>query len=172
MTPPDRPPGRNAEGGPRPIAPGNRLHTRTQPAKAEVMSRLTDIRAVDALLAVHELLTAMPDPFVVDEHWRRICREMVADARLAAYRAAYDRGYVDGIECRKRVEHQLVDALKEEAETKRRRWHLCCPACRRCGGHRAGCRDCQDRTLETFGQPWHGDYTGGPVAAWDGGRRS
>ena len=168
MARPDRPPG-DAEGGP-PIEK-TRLHITSTPSPpgAEVVPILSrgtgsgrDVPdlAPCCILAVRELLTATPDPAVVDEHWQRICRQMVADARPAAYRAGYRRGYVDGIECRKRAEHDLVDALGELAETERRRWHLCCPACRRRGGCRAGCRDCQDRTLETFAEPRPGDYTG------------
>jgi hypothetical protein len=106
-------------------------------------------------------------------------RELIAasdrlDGQLAVRLAAHAEGYRLGAEqaagqwqaghaaAIKGVQHELVDALGELAAVQARRWHLCCPPCRR-GGHRGGCRDCQDRTRETFGEPFAGEYPGGPV---------
>jgi hypothetical protein len=97
-------------------------------------------------------------------------------ARLAAEAAAQQHGYDAGFEAGRRA---ALEALAEDrrqlaaelaglasrpafAEIERKRWHSCCPACRR-GGHRAGCADCQDRTRETFADPIPGEYLGGSV---------
>jgi hypothetical protein len=67
----------------------------------------------------------------------------------------YDLGFCDGAMARKHAQHDLVAMAEAEAA----RWHLCCKACRR-AGHRKDCRDCQDRTRGTFGDPMPGDYPG------------
>lgn len=109
-------------------------------------------------------------------------RELIAasdrlDGQLAARLAAHAEGYRLGAEqaaaqwqagynaaCAdlKGVQHALVDVFGELAEVQARRWHLCCVPCRR-RGHRTGCRECQDRTAETWAEPMPGDYLGGPV---------
>ncbi len=75
--------------------------------------------------------------------------ERVYASWRAGYRAGrgdgYDRGYVDGVEARKRAEHALVDAVTLHLA----RW---------------------DGLRRDFGKPRPGDYTGGPVA-WNGGDR-
>jgi hypothetical protein len=119
------------------------------------------------MILVRELLAAMPDPAMVDKHWRATCRELTLDAAQAAYTQGYWCGYHRAISEVKATEHELVRVIGGLAETLKARWHLCCLDCRR-GRHRPGCRRCQDRTRETFGQPYPGDYTGGPVE-WNAG---
>jgi hypothetical protein len=104
-------------------------------------------------------------------------RERTLQARLEGWREGHIIGYREGIEAgraqyaaevladvaaEKRLQHDVVAALRAAAPPAGR-WHLCCRPCRR-GGHRPGCRDCQDRTRETFADPMPGDYQGGPVA--------
>lgn len=108
---------------------------------------------------ISDLLEAMPDPAAVDEHWRRICREMVTAAAEAAHERGLHEGYLLAVADFKAFQHGAV----RDAQLERRRWHLCCRRCRM-KGHRGGCRDCQDRTRETFAGPYPGDYPGGPVA--------
>ena len=50
----------------------------------------------------------MPDPAMVDEHWRAICRELTVNAARAAYRQGYWRGYHRAIADIKATEHELV----------------------------------------------------------------
>lgn len=101
-------------------------------------------------------------------------RDAELGARMQAYRKGYAvglaqaeaqrrAGYLAAIADMKRSEAELVALYREYADAYEARWHLCCPRCRR-GGHRAGCRDCQDRTRETFAGPMAGEYQGGPVA--------
>jgi len=101
---------------------------------------------------VAALLAVTPDPDAVDEHWRRICREMVTAAARAAYERGAQDGYVAAVADVKSAQHGLVRDLELEL----RRWHLCCRRCR-LEGHRNGCRDCEDRTRAAFGQPMAGD---------------
>jgi hypothetical protein len=116
---------------------------------------------------ISELLAAMPDPEATDEHWRQICREMTGQTATAEY----ERGWVDGLLAAvaelKRAQHQAVDDL----DTWLNRWHLCCRPCR-LEGHRAGCRDCEDRTRATFGEALSGERTpaeilAGARASWE-----
>jgi hypothetical protein len=87
----------------------------------------------------------------------QIARELAADA--------YDRGYSDGYERGARVlsaEWPSVVAplfadRPDHAELVRRRLHVCCRECRRCG-HRDGCARCENRTPETAGIPHPDDY--------------
>jgi len=85
-----------------------------------------------------------------------------AAAEAVAERARSE-GYSEAVADVKAAEHGIVRVFREVAEAEAARWHLCCPACR-LAGHRAGCRDCQDRTRETFADPMPGEYAGGPVA--------
>ena len=99
------------------------------------------------ILAVNALLAAtLPNDRAAVKYWRRTCREMVADARSAAYRAGYHAGRIAVIEDLKAVQQEIVRDL----DTHLTRW---------------------DGLLRDFGKPRPGDYTGGPVA-WDGGQRS
>jgi hypothetical protein len=101
---------------------------------------------------ISELLDAMPDPQAVDEYWRRICREMTAQAAADGYERGQADGYLRAVADFKSFQQDAVrDALLE-----RRRRHLCCRRCR-LDGHRDGCPDCQDRTRETFGQAFPGE---------------
>lgn len=106
------------------------------------------------------LLEAMPDPAAVDEHWRRICRQMVTAASAAAYERGLHEGYLLAVADLKAWQQGVVRDARQE----RRRWHLCCPRCR-LAGHRDSCRDCEDRTRETFGRPVPGDFPGESRAA-------
>ena len=94
-------------------------------------------------------------------------------ARLAAHAEGYRRGlaeaeraraegYVEAIADIKAAQHGIVDVLRRSVPAASQ-WRVCCLPCRR-AGCRAGCRDCQDRTRETFADPLPGDYLGGPVA--------
>ena len=105
---------------------------------------------------ISELLDAMPDPEAVDEHWRRICREMVAARAAAEREQGLHEGYLLAVADFKAYLHGVV----RDAEFERRQWHLCCRRYR-LEGHRDSCRDCEDRTRETFGDPRPGDYPGG-----------
>ena len=87
------------------------------------------------------LLAAMPDPAAVDEFWRRICREMVEDARAAAYERGLAEGYVLALADLKAWQHDTV----RDAELDRRRWGP--------GGR------------ERFADPRPGDYPGRGTAA-------
>ena len=105
-------------------------------------------------------------------------RDAALRARQAAeaegFRQGFAEGFAAGAEARsrellaeidqeKRLRSGILQALSD-SRPPAGRWHLCCPACRR-GGHRGGCRDCQDRTRETFGDPMRGDFPGlGSVA--------
>jgi hypothetical protein len=81
----------------------------------------------------------------------------------AARERSHSEGYAAAVADIKRTERELVAAVRGVGELLAARWHLCCPACR-LAGHRAGCRDCQARTRETFAGPLPGEYAGGPVA--------
>jgi hypothetical protein len=94
-----------------------------------------------------ELLDAMPDPEAVNQHWRQICREMTEEAAASAYERGLREGYLLAVADFKAFQQGVV----RDAELERRRWHLCCRRCR-LEGHQDGCRDCEDRTRETFGQ--------------------
>ena len=107
-------------------------------------------------MSAAELLAAMPDPVAVDEHWRRICRDMVT--RTAA--AEYERGQVDGYHLAIADLKAFQHAEVRDAELERRRWHLCCRRCRRAGRCRPNCSGCQDRTRPAFGEPAAGDFPG------------
>jgi hypothetical protein len=88
----------------------------------------------------------------------------------AAATATYPRAFAEGYAACDAELAVLWRAVAEPvahggpsyAVVERERWHLCCLPCRR-AGHRAGCRDCQDRTRETFAEPMPGDYRGGPI---------
>lgn len=82
------------------------------------------------------------------------------DGYTTAATDAYDAGYADGVASLKRAQHDAVRLT----ELDRDRWHVCCGPCRR-GGHRPGCRDCQDRTRAAYGQPHPDDYPGQDGAA-------
>jgi len=99
-----------------------------------------------------DLLAAMPDPSAVDEHWRRICRDMVTLTAAAEYQRGQADGYLLAVADFKAFQHAFV----KDAAVEHRRWHLCCPPCRQ-GGHQDGCPDCEDRERATFGQPMAGD---------------
>lgn len=98
------------------------------------------------------LLEAMPDPAAVDEHWRRICRQMVAAAAAREYERGMREGWLLAVADLKAWQQGVV----RDAQLERRRWHLCCRRCR-LEGHRNGCRDCEDRDRDTFAQPGAGD---------------
>jgi hypothetical protein len=108
---------------------------------------------------ISDLLDAMPDPAAVNEHWRRICREMVTASAASEYERGQVDGYLLAVADIKAAQHGAV----RNAQLERRRWHACCRRCR-LNRHRDGCRDCEDRTRETFAAPMSGDYPGGPVA--------
>jgi hypothetical protein len=117
--------------------------------------------AAELLAAARELIAAS------DRLDGQLAARLAAHAegyRLGAEQAAgqWQAGHAAAIAEIKGVQHELVDALGELGEIQRRRWHLCCIPCRR-AGCRAGCRACQDRTRETFGEPFAGEYPGGPV---------
>lgn len=103
---------------------------------------------------ISDLLDAIPDPAAVDQHWRRICRERVT----AAAAAEYERGQVDGYLLAVADIKAGQRGAVRDAQLERRRWHVCCRRCR-LNGHRDGCRDCEDRTRETFGQPHPDDHS-------------
>jgi hypothetical protein len=111
-------------------------------------------------VAASELLAAMPDPAEVDEHWRRICRELAGRADAAGYERGLGDGYVLAVADFKAFQHSLV----RDAQLERRRWHVCCRRCRT-SRHRDGCRDCQDRDRDAFGQAMPGDFPGRRAAA-------
>lgn len=52
---------------------------------------------------------------------------------------------------------------ENRGEAERRRWHVCCRACRRTG-HRDGCPRCEDRTRDTYGHPHVDDYVPGQAS--------
>jgi hypothetical protein len=101
---------------------------------------------------ISELLAAIPDPAAVDEYWRRISREMTAAAGAAEYERGLHEGYLLAVADLKAWQHGVV----RDAELERRQRHLCCRRCQ-LEGHRDSCRDCADRTRETFGEPFPGD---------------
>jgi hypothetical protein len=102
---------------------------------------------------------------VIDQAEAR-ARAAWADGYAAAQRltreAAEAEGYARAIADVKAAQHGVAGVLRELADGEAARWHLCCPACRR-DGHRAGCRDCEARSRETFAAPMPGDYPGRPV---------
>jgi hypothetical protein len=102
-----------------------------------------------------ELLEAMPDPAEVDEHWRRICREMVTRTAVREYERGFRAGHLATIADLKAFQHGEV----RDAALERRRWVLLCPRCAQ-RGHRDGCPDCEYRARSTFGQPRPGDFPG------------
>jgi hypothetical protein len=106
------------------------------------------------LTTISELLAAMPDAEAVDEHWRRICREMVTKAAAEAYERGLRDGHLATVATLKRAQHEAVEHLDAYLS----RWHVCCQRCR-LEGHQEGCPDCQARTRETFGDPLPGDLT-------------
>jgi hypothetical protein len=114
----------------------------------------------DEAAVVSELLAAMPDPDAVDGHWRRICQEMAGEADAAAYERGLTEGYLLAIADFKAFQQQFV----QDAQLERRRWHLCCRRCR-LEGHRDGCRNCEDRTLEAFGHAHPGELAPAEMAA-------
>jgi hypothetical protein len=111
------------------------------------------------MISISELLGLMPDTAAIDEHWRRICQGMTADADAAGYERGLREGYLLAIAELKAWQQGVV----KDAGTERRRWHLCCPRCR-LAGHRDGCPDCADRTRETFSQALPGDLPPGQAA--------
>jgi hypothetical protein len=126
-------------------------------------------QGAETLYSAAELLAAAREVIAASDRLDgQLAARLAAHAegyRLGAGQAAgqWQAGYAAAIAAEKAVQHELVDALGELAEIRRRRWHLCCLPCRR-AGHRPGCRDCQDRTRETFADPLEGEYFGGPVA--------
>lgn len=116
---------------------------------------------------ISELLAIMPDTAAIDELWRRICREMVAETAVAEYERGRVDGFLAAVAEFKRAQHQTVDDLDAWLN----RWHLCCPRCR-LEGHRDNCPNCVGRTRETFGQPSPGEPDGAGLiarakAAWE-----
>ncbi len=109
---------------------------------------------------ISELLDAMPDPAAVDEHWRRICQEMVTATAASEYERGRAEGYLAAVADLKRAQHQAVDDLDAYLS----RWHVCCRPCR-LAGHREGCPDCQARTRSTFGQAMPGEPSGPELPA-------
>lgn len=103
-------------------------------------------------ISITELLDAMPDPAAVNEHWRRICQDMVTRRAAAEYERGLRDGHLATIAALKRAQHQAVDDLT----TYLTRWHLCCRRCR-LKGHLNGCQECVSRTRETFGEPMPGE---------------
>jgi hypothetical protein len=73
-------------------------------------------------------------------------------------RALAEAELLEEIGAEKRLQLGIVRALSEAAPPAFR-WHLCCKRCRR-SRHRPGCRDCEDRTRETFGDPHPDDFAG------------
>ena len=88
-----------------------------------------------------DLLDAMPDPAAVDEHWRRICREMTREAAASGYERGQVDGYLLAVADFKAFQHGAV----RDAELERRRWGP--------GGR------------ERFADPRPGDYPGRGSAA-------
>jgi len=84
-------------------------------------------------------------------------------ARADAYEAGWSAGRLDLIADEKRAQMGIARALRDSAPPPFQ-WHVCCRACR-LGGHRPGCRSCEDRTRETFGEPHPDDYRGQDGAA-------
>jgi hypothetical protein len=80
----------------------------------------------DGMTSVSDLLDAMPDPAAVDEHWRRVCREMVTETAASEYERGLADGYVLAVADFKAFQQGAV----RDAQAERRRWHVCC---RRCG---------------------------------------
>jgi hypothetical protein len=90
-----------------------------------------------------------------------------------AWRDGYVAGFWSGHEVgHGQAEHELLELASEEkrlrlgilnalsaAAPPAERWHVCCKRCR-LSGHRGGCRSCENRTRETFGQPHADDYCG------------
>lgn len=119
-------------------------------------------------ISISQLLAVMPDPEAVDEHWRRICQEMVTATAASEYERGSADGYLAAVADLKRAQHQAVDDLDAYLSC----WHVCCRRCR-LEGHRDSCRDCQARTRATFSDPQPGDYPGGVEgiawvkAAWE-----
>jgi hypothetical protein len=119
-------------------------------------------------ISISQLLAVMPDAEALDEHWRRICREMVGATAAAERERGLHEGYLLAVADFKAYLHGVV----RDAEVERRRWHLCCRQCR-LEGHRDDCPDCEDRTREAFGVPRPGDYPSGTEgiararAAWE-----
>jgi hypothetical protein len=119
------------------------------------------------LTTISELLDAMPDPEAVDEHWRRICKEMVIATAASEFERGIHEGYLLAVADFKAFQQGVV----RDAQLERRRWHLCCRRCR-LEGHRDSCRDCEDRTRETFGQALPGELApaeiaGRALASWE-----
>jgi hypothetical protein len=112
------------------------------------------------LTPISELLDAMPDVEAVDEHWRRICQEMVAETAASEYERGRADGYLAAVADFKRAQHQAVDDLDSYLN----RWHICCRPCR-LGGHREGCPGCEARTRDTFGEAYPGDRTPAEILA-------
>jgi hypothetical protein len=104
------------------------------------------------VIDVNELLSAIPDEEAITRYWSKICREMTEQTAAAEYERGMREGYLLAVADFKAFQHGIV----KDAEAERRRWHLCCRRCR-LEGHRDGCPDCQDRTRETFGQPFPGE---------------
>jgi hypothetical protein len=112
------------------------------------------------LTSISELLAAMPDAGTVDRHWRRICKDLVAEAAAAEYKHGFRDGHLATVAALKRAQHEAVDHLDSYLA----RWHLCCRRCR-LEGHRNGCEECAGRTRETFAEPLPGEPTPGEILA-------
>lgn len=89
-------------------------------------------------------------------------RRWAAEAAADAYERGWDEGRVNLIGDEKRAQVALIRLFRESAPVGR--WLLLCGPCRR-NGRRVGCRRCQNRTRETFGQPHEDDFTGKGDAA-------
>ena len=90
----------------------------------------------------------------------QFARELSEETGRREYERGLHEGYLLAIADLKAFQHGAV----KDAEIERRRWHLCCPRCR-LRGHRDGCRDCQDRTRETFGHTLPGEAAPGEIRA-------
>jgi hypothetical protein len=59
----------------------------------------TERAATDRVYTIRDLLAATPDPDAVDEHWRRICQEMVKTTAAAEYERGLADGYAAAVAC-------------------------------------------------------------------------
>ena len=85
---------------------------------------------------------------------------MVEETAASEYERGLREGYLLAVADFKAFQHGVV----RDAQQERRRWQLCCRRCR-LEGHRDSCRDCEDRTRETFGQALPGEPAPAEIAA-------
>lgn len=95
------------------------------------------------------LLAALPDPVAEASLRKQYAREEYKRGRADGWNAGYLAALADA----KRAQHQMVADLELELA----RWHVCCRSCR-ASGHRDGCRECETRIRETFGEPHRDDH--------------